>query len=124
MKRTEEHVNQGCNPGGIYQAIWCRDASYILGDWFASGNTDGTLLQIYQIWSHQITPNREKIVYGRGSPNTKFSAAVADSNKEMEFEGSLPTTIYQAGFSEVYGLNPDIDSTALMLSTTSWILAN
>ena len=21
MKRTEEHVNQGCNPGGIYQAI-------------------------------------------------------------------------------------------------------
>lgn len=124
MKRTEEHVNQGCNPGGIYQAIWCRDASYILGDWFASGNTDGTLLQIYQIWSHQITPNREKIVYGRGSPNTKFSAAVADSNKEMEFEGSLPTTIYQTGFSEVYGLNPDIDSTALILSTTSWILAN
>ena len=49
---------------------------------------------------------------------------MADPNKEMEFEGSLPTTIYQAGFSEVYGLNPDIDSTALILSTTSWSLAN
>ena len=37
-------------------------------------------------------------------------------------KGALPTTIYQPGFSEVYGQNPDIDSTALMLSTTSWIL--
>ena len=31
-------------------------------------------------------------------------------------------TVYQAGFSEIYGLNPDIDSTALMISTSSWIL--
>jgi hypothetical protein len=31
--------------------------------------------------------------------------------------------MYQAGFSEVYGQNPDIDSTALMIYTTSWILA-
>ena len=42
--------------------------------------------------------------------------------KQKNFEGALPTTIYQAGYSEIYGLNPDIDSTALIISTTSWIL--
>lgn len=44
---------------------------------------------------------------------------------EMEkcFEGTLPTTIFRQ-FSEVYGQNPDIDSTALMISVTSWILDN
>jgi hypothetical protein len=123
LQKTNEHVLQGLNPGGIYQAIWCRDASYILKDWFLSGNVDGVMQHIYQIWAHQIEPNKEKIVYGRGSPEMKFSAEVAADNKQKEFEGALPTTIYQAGFSEVYGLNPDIDSTALIVSTTSWILA-
>jgi hypothetical protein len=80
--------------------------------------------QIYQIWSHQIlSSNKEKLVYGRGSPEMKFLSEVAKGNKQEEFEGALPTTIYQAGFSEVYGQNPDIDSTALMISTSSWILA-
>jgi hypothetical protein len=40
-RQTSEHVLQGVNPGGVYQAIWCRDASYILGDWFFSGNYQG-----------------------------------------------------------------------------------
>jgi glycogen debranching enzyme len=53
----------------------------------------------------------------------KFLSEVAKEDKQKEFEGALPTTIYQAGFSEVYGQNPDIDSTALIVSTTSWILA-
>ena len=53
-----------------------------------------------------------------------FTAEVADSKKEKEFEGAIPTTIYQVGFSETYGKNPDIDSTALLVSTTSWILGN
>ncbi|HET7389463.1 MAG TPA: hypothetical protein VFJ51_01470, partial [Nitrososphaeraceae archaeon] len=123
LEKTNEHVLQGINPGGIYQAIWCRDAAYILKDWFLSGNVDGVMQNIYQIWSHQISPNKEKLVYGRGSPEMKFSAEVGGENKQKEFEGALPTTIYQAGFSEVYGLNPDIDSTALIVSTTSWILA-
>jgi glycogen debranching enzyme len=124
LEKTEVHTLQGVNPGGYYQAIWCRDASYILRDWFLSGNVDGTLMQLAQIWSHQITPGREKIVYGRGSPEMNFSADVADSDKENEFEGALPTTIYQIGFSETYGKEPDIDSTALMIATTSWILGN
>jgi Glycosyl-hydrolase family 116, catalytic region len=123
LQKTNEHVLQGINPGGIYQAIWCRDAAYILKDWFLSGNVDGVMQHIYQIWSHQIEPNKEKLVYGRGSPEMKFSAKVAGESKQKDFEGALPTTIYQAGFSEVYGLNPDIDSTALIVSTTSWILA-
>jgi glycogen debranching enzyme len=78
---------------------------------------------IYQIWSHQILPtNPEKLVYGRGSPEMKFLSEVAKEDKQKEFDGALPTTIYQVGFSEVYGQNPDIDSTALMISTSSWIL--
>jgi hypothetical protein len=105
------------------KAIWCRDAAYILRDWFLSGNIQGTMQQIYQIWSHQIEHDKEKLVYGRGSPEMKFLSAVAKEDKQKEFQGALPTTIYQAGFSEVYGQNPDIDSTALMISTSSWILA-
>ena len=122
MQKTQEHALQAVNPGGVYQAIWCRDASYILKDWFLCGNVEGALQQIYQIWSHQISFNQEKLVYGRGSPEMKFLSEVASVNKKMEFDGALPTTIYQAGFSEIYGQNPDIDSTALMVSTSSWIL--
>jgi glycogen debranching enzyme len=122
VEKTGEHILQGINPGGVYQAIWCRDASYILRDWFMCGNIDGALQQIFQIWSHQIAPNREKIVFGRGSPDMNFLAEVAEEETEKRFAGALPTTIYQAGFSEVYGKNPDIDSTSLMISATSWIL--
>jgi hypothetical protein len=112
IQKTQEHALQAVNPGGVYQAIWCRDASYILRDWFLSGNIDGVCQQIYQIWSHQISINQEKLVYGRGSPEMKFLSEVASVDKQKEFEGPLPTTIYQAGFSEIYGQNPDIDSTA------------
>jgi hypothetical protein len=121
--QTSEHVLQGVNPGGVYQAIWCRDASYILGDWFLSGNSQGVIQQIYQIWNHQISPNTERLVYGRGSPELKFSAKAGGLDIQKKFEGALPTTIYQIGFSEVYGKNPDIDSTALMIGTSSYILA-
>jgi Glycosyl-hydrolase family 116, catalytic region len=128
-KQTSEHVLQGVNPGGVYQAIWCRDASYILYDWFLSGNYQGTLQQIYQIWDHQISSSgdidtvKERLVYGRGSPEFKFSAKAGGVDIQKKFEGALPTTIYQVGFSEVYGKNPDIDSTALMIGTSSYILA-
>jgi len=123
IRETQEYVLQGLDPGGFYQAIWSRDASYILKDWFLSGNIEGVLRQIYFIWSHQIEAKKEqKLVYGRGSPEMNFSSEVANEDKLKEFEGALPTTIYHEGFSEVYGQYPDIDSTALMLSATSWIL--
>jgi glycogen debranching enzyme len=122
MVKTEQHALQGVNPGGYYQAIWCRDASYILRDWTLSGNMPAALQQLHLIWSHQIEPGKEKIVYGRGSPEMKFMSEEAKEDKQKEFAGALPTTIYQVGFSEIYGQNPDIDSTALMISTTAWIL--
>jgi hypothetical protein len=52
----------------------------------------------------------------------EYRPKIAKEDKQKMFEGALPTTIYQTGYSEVYGLNPDIDSTALMINTTSWIL--
>ena len=122
IKKTENHALQGLNPGGIYQAIWCRDASFILKSWFHSGNIHGLLQQISTIWSHQIEVGKEKIVYGRGSPEMDYKPTKAKEETQKKFEGALPTTIYQAGYSEIYGLNPDIDSTALIISTTSWIL--
>ena len=122
MKHSEEHALQGVNPGGYYQAIWCRDASYILRDWALSGNFAAALQELYLIWSHQIQPGREKLVYGRGSPEMKYVPQEVKDDQQKEFAGALPTTIYQAGFSEIYGQNPDIDSTALMISTTAWIL--
>jgi hypothetical protein len=96
LQKTPEHVLHGINPGGIYQGIWCRDAAYILRDWFLSGNIHGTMQQIYQIWSHQISSsNTEKLVYGRGSPEMKFLSEVAKEDNEKQFEGALPTTIFQ-----------------------------
>ncbi|MGA9149789.1 MAG: hypothetical protein WBZ36_04350, partial [Candidatus Nitrosopolaris sp.] len=53
IRKTQEYVLQGLDPGGIYRAIWARDASYILKDWFLSGNIQGALQQIYFMWSHQ-----------------------------------------------------------------------
>lgn len=123
MMKTEEHILQGVNPGGYYQAIWCRDASYILKDWALAGNITAALQQLYFIWSKQIDhPNKEKLVYGRGSPEMKFLSEEANDRKQKEFAGALPTTLYQAGFCEIYGQSPDIDSTALMISTTAWIM--
>ena len=125
LKTTEEHTLKEANPGGHYTAIWPRDASYILKDQFISGaNIQAILQQILIIWSHQITEDtKEKIVYGRGSPEMGFRSVLATNKDVRRFEGALPTTIYRKeGSSEVYAQNPDIDSTALMISTTSWIL--
>jgi hypothetical protein len=69
IRETQEYVLQGLNPGGFYQAVWSRDASYILKDWFLSGNIEGVLRQIYFIWSHQIEAKKEqKLVYAEGHP--------------------------------------------------------
>lgn len=118
--KTEKFVQKGVNPGGYYKAIWCRDASYILKDWFLSGVVEAVMQQIPKIWSHQIGPGKEKIVYGRGSPEMKYLSQVANSDFKKKFEGALPTSIFD-GHSEVFGKNPDVDSTALMISTTSWV---
>lgn len=120
LESTEHFVHGGASPGGYYKAIWCRDASYILKDWFLYGRFQDVMQELLYIWSHQISLEGEKIIYGRGSPKMNYSSQVASRRTQNQFEGALPTTIFY-GFSEVYGLNPDIDSTALMVSTTSWI---
>lgn len=120
LESTEHFVNGRVNPGGYYKAIWCRDASYILRDWFLSGRFQDVMQDLLYIWSHQIRLGGEKIIYGRGSPEMNYLSQVASRRTQKQFEGALPTTIFY-GFSEIYGLNPDIDSTALMVSTTSWV---
>jgi hypothetical protein len=53
-----------------------------------------------------------------------FKPTVADKKVKKRFKGSLPTSIYhRRKLCEVFGKNPDIDSTALMISSTSWILS-
>src|SRR5688572_25412462 len=54
LRKTERFVNEGVNPGGYYKAVWCRDASYILKDWFLSGSVAKVMQEILYIWSHQI----------------------------------------------------------------------
>ena len=128
MKYTSNYAHQDISPGGYYSAIWMRDASYIIKDHFLlAGNTTMAVLeQILLIWSHQINSisadKEKKIVYGRGSPETNFQPLTKDIGEiGNKFDGALPTTIFQ-DFCDIYGLNPDIDSTALMVSSTSWIL--
>ena len=120
VEATEQFVQEGVNPGGYYKAVWCRDASYILKDWFLSGRFEDVMHEMLFIWSHQVAAGGEKVIYGRGSPEMQYSSKVADPETHKKFEGALPSTIFH-GFSEVYGRNPDIDSTALMISTTAWI---
>ena len=123
--------------GGHYKAIWLRDASFILKDQFLAGYFKSALYHIFLIWCNQIgTKNfstlqnysrlkKGSLLYGRGSPELGFKTSIADDNIINKFEGALPTTIYyEKGFCEVYGQNPDIDSTALMIYVTSWILSN
>jgi hypothetical protein len=120
VEATEQFVQEGVNPGGYYKAVWCRDASYILRDWFLSGRFEDVMHEMLFIWSHQVTAGGEKVIYGMGSPEMRYASQVAGPEAHKKFEGALPSTIFH-GFSEVYGQNPDIDSTALMVSTTAWV---
>ena len=98
---------------------------YILRDWFLSGRIEQTLEKIRNIWCYQIEENdNKKLIYGRGSPEMDFRPVISNYTTKKNFEGTLPTSIFQKNnIVEVFGKNPDIDSTALMISTTSWILA-
>ncbi|HET6779717.1 MAG TPA: hypothetical protein VFH09_00985, partial [Nitrososphaera sp.] len=87
LKSTEHFIHDGANPGGYYKAIWCRDASYILKDWFLSGRFEDVMQELLYIWSHQITLGGEKIIYGRGSPEMKYLSQVIPSKIHNQFEG-------------------------------------
>lgn len=121
LASTEKYITQSAEPGDYYKAIWCRDAAYILKDQFVTGNHNETFNQLKYIWKNQIKSDSTNLIYGRGSPKTEFTPLKANKASIKNFCGALPTTIYN-NFSEIYALNPDIDSTALMLYVTSWIL--
>src|ERR687894_2050386 len=125
IQKTKDHAIQSASPGGYYNGLWCRASSYILKDWLLSGRIREVLDQILVIWSHQLdSVNDDRIVFGRGSPEMDFKPTIANKEVKKRFHGSLPTSIYhERKICEVFGRNPDIDSTALMVSTTSWILS-
>ena len=136
LNKTQLQIGVNVNPGGYYKAIWARDASFILMDQLLTGDLRSTLEQISMIWAHQIgteaspsllkfsNAGRKPLLYGRGSPESNFRSNIAGEDLIRKFEGALPTTIYyEKGFCEIYGQNPDIDSTALMIYVTCWSLA-
>jgi hypothetical protein len=99
-----------------------------LKDWYLSGKIEQTLKEVHNIWSYQVEEDdgthSRKLIYGRGSSETDFTPVISNDKTKRRFEGSLPTSIFQENnIVEVFGKSPDIDSTALMISTTSWILA-
>ena len=121
LASTEKYVTQSAEPGDYYKAVWCRDAAYILKDQFVTGNHIEVFSQLKHIWKNQIRSDSSNLIYGRGSPKTEFTPLKASKETIKNFCGALPTTIYD-NFSEIYALNPDIDSTALMIYISSWIL--
>ena len=121
LNTTENYISQNAEPGDYYKAVWCRDAAYILKDQFLSGHRIAALQQLKYIWKNQIGSQSQKLIYGRGSPKTDFTPLNAHDDLAKNFYGALPTTIYSE-FSEVYALNPDIDSTALIIYVSSWLL--
>lgn len=123
MALTEKYTSQNTEPGDYYKAVWCRDAAYILKDQFLSGHSVGVLDQLKYIWNKQIGTDSTKLIYGRGSPKTNFTPMNVESDMSTNFYGALPTTVFD-NFSEIYALNPDIDSTALMIYVSAWILTN
>lgn len=118
---TKKYTSQNTEPGDYYKAVWCRDAAYILKDQFLSGHHNLVLEQLKHIWKRQIGTNSTKLIYGRGSPMTNFTPTNVQSDLIKNYYGALPTTIFE-NFSEVYALHPDIDSTALMIYVSTWIL--
>ena len=122
LASTDKYITQSTEPGDYYRAVWCRDAAYILRDQFVTGNHIEVFSQLKHIWKNQIGSDSNNLIYGRGSPKTEFTPLKASKETIKNFCGALPTTIYD-NFSEIYALNPDIDSTALMIYVSSWILA-
>ncbi|MFL6476294.1 MAG: hypothetical protein ACJ70Y_04875, partial [Nitrososphaera sp.] len=114
IEKTKDHAIQAANPGGYYTGLWCRDSSYIFKDWFLSGRIQEVLDQILVIWSHQLdSANDDRIVFGRGSPEMDFKPTIANKQVKKRFQGLLPTSIYhERKICEVFGKDPDIDSTA------------
>ncbi len=111
---------QSVEPGGGYVGVWCRDASFILRGMAQLGKTNLCLASLNKMWANAIQPESDAR-FGRGSPLTHFSAKQADRETLVKWSGALPTTI-EPNRLEIYGVEPDVDSNALAISTTCDIL--
>lgn len=123
MNSTAAFVESKLTPGGFYTGVWCRDASYIINELSNMEKHSLVAQKLEWIWRHQIRENADvKFVHGRGTPEMNYSMQyLRGDSSTINFlksaNGALPTSI-QNGYCEVYGQNPDIDSTGLMVSVT------
>lgn len=117
MESTQSVIlNKRLSPAGYYTGVWCRDASYILNEMLELGKVDLVGKWIEWIWSFRVTHD-SRFVRGRGSPELGFRMSRMNGELNEPFDGLLPSSI-QYRYCEVYAKSPDIDSTALMISTT------
>lgn len=117
LQTSEKHLFQSkITPAGYYTGVWCRDASYILNELLQMGRIDFVGTWLEWIWNHRLGA-ATRTVYGRGSPETGYRLRRADEEYVKKFGGSLPSSI-QYSYCEVFAKSPDIDSTALMISST------
>jgi len=109
----------GLSPSAGYFGIWLRDAAFILRAWITLGEAKQGIISCQRLWRNRITES-SVVVVGR-SGTTFIPSKIADAKFKRKFKGLLPTTIFK-GCLEVYGAEPDIDSTALMIETTCRLL--
>ncbi len=112
-------VTGGIQPSANYVGVWPRDAAFILRSWLVLGEVERGIKACIRIWKYRITPS--SIVVAGRSGNTFIPTVLADLRYKRRYEDLLPTTILR-GCSEVYGAKPDIDSSALMITTTCMFL--
>lgn len=129
MSSTAAFMEEDLSPGGFYTGVWCRDASYIVNELLLMDKRALAFQSLEWIWHHQIqlTEKSNEVVHGRGSPQMNYQTRrlprdnrnhqVEGNDILLEFDGALPTSI-QNGYCEIYGRNPDIDSTGLVISVS------
>lgn len=112
-----EHVSESFFPGGVYKDLWARDAMHITRGLIAIKEYKKAKDILEELAKYQLGEKIAdyKIVRGRGSENLGYKARVVDIEFVLENDGALPTTIYSNETLEIYGENPDIDSTALWI---------
>ncbi|MBI5355913.1 MAG: hypothetical protein HZB68_05660 [Candidatus Aenigmarchaeota archaeon] len=116
--RLLEHVRESFSPGSHYKGVWMRDAMYMAKALIRGGYLEEAKNIIDETGKYQLSDSSVKVRRGRGLKEKASSPLDAEfAPKEfLSFNaGSFPTTAFQGGTLEFYGLNADIDSTALWI---------
>jgi hypothetical protein len=81
IDKTQEHALQGVNTGGVYQALRCGDAAYILKDLFLYGNNiPGVMQQLYQITKNQVRSFTVRITSNHNNKIINGKAGISHQN--------------------------------------------